>query len=146
MSNIITVKEALLTEALKVEATIPEFDETYPQNYEKELNGRTNLITVAYVDDKAAGYMIGYDRFKDNSFYCWMTGVSPEFRKMGILKKMMYFFTDWCKNQGYKKIKIKTRNSRREMFAYLVKYGFNAIDIQNKEDIIDNRILFEREI
>jgi len=51
-----------------------------------------------------------------------MAGVNPNFRKKGILKKLMNYQDNWAKEKGYKKIKIKTRNARREMLSYLIKY------------------------
>lgn len=147
MSNIV-VKETSLDEALKVESSIPEFEEHYTrESYTEKMNNKDNLIIVAYVDDKPAGYMIGFDRYGDSSFYCWMTGVMPEYRKMGVLKTMVDYMFKWAKKKGYKKIKIKTRNERREMLAYLVKYGFFFTDVKEKEKTIEkNRILLEKDI
>ncbi len=143
----ISVKEVPIEEAVKVNSTIIEFDESYSKNYfEERYNGKTHLIIVAYVDDKPTGYIVGYDRFNDGSFYCWMAGVDPKFRKMGVLKALMDYEEKWAKNKGYGKIRIKTRNNRREMLAYLVKYGFLLTEVESRDNIEENRILFEKKI
>jgi hypothetical protein len=75
-----------------------------------------------------------------------MAGVDPMFRKMGVLKALMGYEDKWAKNKGYNKIKIKTRNNRREMLAYLVKYDFLLIEVIQYPNINDNRIFFEKEL
>jgi len=97
-------------------------------------------------DEKPAGYMISYDKFSDGSLYCWMTGVNPKYRGKGILKKLMEYHENYAKNKGCDKLKISTRNNRREMLSYLVKYGFNFTEVVPKSNIEDNRIRLEKNI
>ena len=147
MSKIITIKEVPIEEAVKVNATIVEFDSAYQKDYfEDRYKDRDKLIIVAYVDDQPAGYIVGYDKFEDGSFYCWMAGVNPKFRKLGLLKSLMDYEDKWAKEKGYNKIKIKTRNNRREMLSYLVKYGFFFTEVVQHSNIDDNRILLEKEL
>ncbi len=147
MSQKITIKEAPIEEVVKVNATIVEFDAPYQKDYfENRYKDAERLIVVAYVDDQPAGYVVGYDKFKDGSFYCWMAGVNPSFRKLGLLKEMMDYEDKWAKEKGYNKIKAKTRNNRREMLAYLVKYGFFFTEVIQKPNINDNRVLLEKEL
>jgi len=147
MSHNITIKEVPIEEAVKVNATIVEFDAPYQKDYfEDKYKDKDKLIIVAYVDDQPAGYIVGYDKFEDGSFYCWMAGVNPKFRKLGLLKRMMDYEDNWAKEKGYNKIKIKTRNNRREMLAYLVKYGFFFTEVVQHPNIDGNRILLEKEL
>jgi len=147
MTNKIIIKEVSIEEAVKVNVTIIEFDAPYQKDYfEDKYQDKDKLIIVAYIDNQPAGYIVGYDKFSDGSFYCWMAGVNPEFRKMGILKYLMDYEEKWAKENGYNKIKIKTRNNRREMIAYLVKYGFFFTEVVQHPDIDDNRILLEKEL
>jgi ribosomal protein S18 acetylase RimI-like enzyme len=147
MSEEIIIKEVPIEEATRVNAKIVEFGGPYGKDYfEKRYEGKDKLILVAYADGQPAGYIVAYDKFGDGSLYCWMAGVDPAFRRMGILRAMMDHQDSWAKKKGYKKIKIKTRNNRREMLAYLVKHGFLFTEVQVKSDIRDNRILLEKEI
>lgn len=147
MGKDIVIKEDSIDVAVKVNATIVEFDEPYSKEYfEERYKGKEKLILVAYIDNQSVGYMVSYDRNDDGSFYCWMAGVDPNFRRLGILKKLMEYLNDWAKNKGYKKITIKTRNNRREMLSFLVKAGFNFTEVQSQPSIDDNRILLERMI
>ena len=141
------VKEVGIGEALKVDASIIEFGQPRQKSYfeERYRDKREKLILVAYIQDQPAGYMIGYaDEKHSDAFYCWMTGVSPEFRRRGILKALMNYLRQWAWKRGYSKITVKTRNSRREMLAYLVKYGFLFTGVVQRDDIDNNTIFLEK--
>jgi len=143
----IIVREASIEDVVKVSTTITEFDKQYSKEYFTErYAGKEHLIIVAYADEQPAGYIVGYNKFSDGSFYCWMAGVNPSFRGQGVLKALMDYEENWAREKGYSKIKIKTRNNRREMLAYLVKYGFYLIEVQPRENVEENRILFEKVI
>ncbi|MFT4343112.1 MAG: GNAT family N-acetyltransferase [Candidatus Woesearchaeota archaeon] len=147
MDTTISIKEASIEEALRVNATVTEFNKAYDKEYfENRYAGKEKLIIVAYVNSSPAGYIVGYDRFNDGSFYCWMAGVNPSFRKLGLLKAMMDFQSNWAKQKRYSKIRIKTRNNRREMLAYLIKYGFFFTEVEQQDDISENRIYLEKQI
>ncbi len=142
----VEIREATFREAANVHNRIPEFEKQDEEFFRERCEGKKTLIIVAYVEDKPAGYMIAYDRYHDGSIYCWMTAVVPEFRRKGVLKAMMQYLETWARKEGFTKIKIKTRNERREMLAYLVKYGFNFIEVIPKESVEKYRILLEKEI
>ena len=143
----IKIKEVSIEEVVTVNATIIEFDSPYQKDhFEERYKDREKLIIVAYIDDKPAGYIVGYDKFNDGSFYCWMAGVNPNFRSKGVLKTLMDYEDKWAKEKGYNKIRIKTRNNRREMLFYLVKYGFFFTGVTQHPNIKDNRILLEKEL
>lgn len=145
MEKEIVIKEDTIEVAVAVNASITEFEEHYDRAYfEDKYKDSTKLILVAYVDNQPAGYMVSYDKSNDDSFYCWMVGVNPLFRRLGILKKLMAYVQKWAKKQGYQKIMIKTRNNRREMLSFLVKDGFNFTEVQGQPRIQDNRILLEK--
>ena len=75
MGKEIIVKEDLIDVAVKVNATIVEFDEPYSREYfEERCKGKEKLILVAHVGNQPAGYTVSYDRNNDGSFYCWMAG------------------------------------------------------------------------
>lgn len=143
----IVVKEVPLEEAVKVGETVVEFGETYPKSYYEDRYGDSeHLIIVGYVDGQPAGYIVGYNRDDDGSFYCWMAGVNPLFRGKGVLKELMAYQLDWAKNHGYTKIRITTRNNRRSMLTYLVKYGFLFTEVTPADNMEENRIHLEKPI
>jgi len=113
--------------------------------FENRYQNKEHVKIVAYLNDIPIGYIVGYDKFNDGeSFYVWMAGVDYKYRKKGALTKLMQYQIDWAKRQGYSKLKIKTRNARREMLSFLVKNGFNFTEVEKKENIIENRINLEK--
>ncbi|KKR78361.1 MAG: hypothetical protein UU23_C0001G0125 [Candidatus Curtissbacteria bacterium GW2011_GWA1_40_9] len=148
MSKEVRVAEATVDDAVRVNATVIEFDEPYDQrHFEERINGKNHLILVGSVDGKPAGYMVSYeDERYPNSFYLWMAGVNPENRGQGVLKALMEHQESWAKEKGYAKLILKTRNERREMLSFLVKYDWNFIEVMPKEKIENTEILVEKVI
>jgi ribosomal protein S18 acetylase RimI-like enzyme len=147
MPNKITIKEASIEDVVSVNSTITEFGKPYKKEYfEEKCTKKDNLIIVAYINNNSVGYIVWYNRDNDGSFYCWMAGVDPKYRQLGVLKKLMNYGFKRAQNKGYKKIKIKTRNNRREMLAYLIKHDFWITRVIQFSDISDNRIEFEKSI
>ena len=146
MHDTIVVKEVDITEAVTINKTIPEFDPYSREYFAERLKNTDNLVIAAYVHGNLAGYLIGYDRFHDDSFYCWMTGVDPVFRRKGVLTALMDYQAEWARKRGYAKIKIKTRNTLRAMLTFLVNYGFYFTEVVQYPDIRENRILLEKDV
>jgi ribosomal protein S18 acetylase RimI-like enzyme len=145
MKSKISIKEDIIETLVDVNSRIVEFEGEYDKAYfEKRCHGKEKLLLVGYFNDLPVGYLLAYDRDGDNSMYCWLAGVDSEFRRLGILSKLMEYLETWSAKNGYKKIKIKTRNKRREMLAYLVKQGFYFVDVEERACIEDNRILLEK--
>ncbi len=138
----IIIRETTLEEAAGIHNRVPEFERRELAYFYERTANKEKLVIVAYADDRPVGYLVGYD--SDGDFYCWLAGVLPEFRKNGILKSMMGYMYYWAKLRGYGKIKIKTRNKRREMLSYLVSNGFSFVKISRRVDPEENRILLER--
>ncbi len=147
-NNDIIVKEVSIEEAVKVNRNVIEFDgkDTTKEDFEKRYVGKDNLIIVAYYKNIPIGYIIGYDRDNDGSFYCWMAGVDNNYRRLGALTTLMNYQMNWAKNKGYNKLKIRTRNNRREMLSFLVKNGFNFVSVEQRDDITENRINLEHSL
>ncbi len=148
MENNIEIKETNIDEVLKVNKNVIEFSDDVNLNkeyFENRYQNKEHVKIVAYLNDIPIGYIVGYDKFNDGeSFYVWMAGVDYKYRKKGALTKLMQYQIDWAKRQGYSKLKIKTRNARREMLSFLVKNGFNFTEVEKKENIIENRINLEK--
>ena len=148
MKNNIVVREVPIDEAVKVNRNVIEFDgkDTKAEDFERRYQDKDKLIIVAYYENIPIGYIIGYDRDNDGSFYCWMAGVDNNYRRLGALTALMNYQMDWAKKKGYNKLKIRTRNNRREMLSFLVKNGFNFVSVENREDITENRINLEHDL
>ncbi|MBI5079617.1 GNAT family N-acetyltransferase [Candidatus Wolfebacteria bacterium] len=135
----ITIKENNIKDAVKVLSTIPEFEYSFSEeSLKKELKGKKYLIVVGYVDGNPAGCAVSFDRFGDDSLYCWLVGVNPNFRGLGIMALMMEYQEKWAKSNHYKVLRIKTRNDSRSMLKYLIKDNFNIIDVHSPKNFRGN--------
>ncbi len=144
--EIINIKETTYKEIAEINKKVPEFG-PYEQTYfEQRCNGKDPLLIAAYVNKEVAGYVLGYNKYADGSYYCWMAGVLPEQRKKGVLRKLMQYLETWAKKRAYSKIRIKTRNSRREMLSYLVKENFLFLEVVQFPKSFESRILLEKNI
>ncbi|MDP6339956.1 MAG: GNAT family N-acetyltransferase [Candidatus Marinimicrobia bacterium] len=133
-----------LEEAFSVSQNIPEFDTPYDiSEYEKRLDD-SPLILTAELGDKPIGFKIGYDRFKDGSFYSWMGGILPEHRKNGVASALADYQEEWARLKEYKSIKLKTRNKHETMISFAIDREFNIIDSEPNEDIQEIRIWMEK--
>ena len=140
--NLIT-KESSLEDAFEVHKTINEFNglENIGELHER-LGKNKKLIVVTYQDNLPIGYLIAYDRFKDGSIYCWLAGVNKYHRRHGVLMSLMEYQNSWANKQGYKSIRITTRNRFRGMLTYLIKNGFNITEVLYRNDVVENKIRF----
>ena len=101
------------------------------------------LAIIASLNNKPVGYSVGY-RFKEGSFYVWMAGVTPEYRRKGVFTALSGYLEKWAKDKEYKSIKIKTWNKRREMRILLVKLGYDIVGFEKKLDVQENRLMHEK--
>ncbi|MFC1697717.1 GNAT family N-acetyltransferase [Nanoarchaeota archaeon] len=114
-----------LEKAIELHNKIPEFNDNYiEKNFENKCIGNDPLILKLEVYGFKAGYLIGYDHFKDGSYYLWMGGILPEFRKIGHMKRLINYSSEWAKKEGYDRIRIKTRNYNKAMINLCVNEGF----------------------
>lgn len=143
------VKEVEIEEAIKVHKNVLEFDDLNPKKdfFENRYKDKEKLIIAAYYNNIPIGYIVGYNKYEDDkSFYCWMAGVDINYRRLGALTALMEYQVEWAKSKGYKKLKIKTRNNRREMLNFLVKNDFYFTSVEPQENIENYRINLEKNI
>ena len=92
------IHEGKLDDAVMVSANVPEFDDPYEiPEYSKRLSSTTHLILTAYDDHNPIAFKIGYQRHPDGSFYSWMGGVLPNYRRKGIANNLADHQDIWAK-------------------------------------------------
>lgn len=143
----VEIREGSLDEVIEISQSIPEFINPHQkEEYVKRLNGKSSLILVALVDSQLAGFKVGYKKEDNGSFYSWMGGVLPAFRKHGVAKSLAQSQEKWAKQQGYLSIRFKTRNNLKAMLIFGLKNGFNIIDVNPRAKQEENRILLEKNL
>ena len=90
----ILIRPRNFQECIVLSRRIPEFDSPYDViEYEKRY-AEDHISLTALAGEKPAGFKIGYDRFKDGSFYSWMGGVLPQYRKQGVASSLANTFVE----------------------------------------------------
>ena len=87
---------------------------------------------------------MGYDRYNDGSFYSWMGGVLLDYRRKDVASELAVFQEKWAIDNGYKSIKLKTRNKHESMLAFAIEAGFQILNYEPNKDIGEVRILMEK--
>ena len=120
----IHIRESLFHECVDLSFKIPEFNSPYKiEEYKKRCPGKY-LALIAEIDNQSVGFKIGYDRLNDGSFYSWMGGVLPKFRRMGVAYSLANFQEKWAAKNGFSSIVLKTRQKHDGMIAFSLNRGF----------------------
>jgi len=142
----IKIRRGTIEEIAKVHNLIPEFvHKTDVEELEKRLKVESAIILLAEVDNKIVGFKAGYAKSK-KEFYSWIGGVIPKYRRHRIAEKLLFEMEKISKKNGYKKLTYKTRNKYYPMISFGAKNGFKIVNLEKKEDILENRIFFEKKL
>jgi ribosomal protein S18 acetylase RimI-like enzyme len=139
------IKQSDIPTVVALSQQIPELVKPHPASeYEKRLTNVPHLILVAYQDDQPIGFKVGY--YRDESFYSWMGGILPAFRRKGVAKKLADAQEAWAKQQNYHSITFKTRNEHKAMRMFALQNGFDIVDCYLKGSVHEYRIVLRKEI
>lgn len=141
----LTVRPGTAHLAAELSLQLPEFTEPYDENeIAARLDGVPHLTLIAYADEQAVGFKVGYER--DNFFYSWLGGVLPDFRRYGIAQALADGQEAWAKGQGYDSVTFKTRNRHKAMLAFTLRNGFDIIGFEEKKEVGEHRIWLKKKL
>jgi GNAT superfamily N-acetyltransferase len=141
------IREASPSELLWVHERIPEFPGKASLDfYTERLKHRLHLGLMAEKDGELLGFKVGYQSDTPATFYSWMGGVRPEFRKLGIADALAEYQENWAKEKGFKSIYFKTRNRFPAMITTGLKRGFKIMEVIPKGGVEDYRVVMWKEL
>ena len=124
MFNVI---ESTPEEAYQIYLQVPEFDDKYPfEKWQRRLNGNNPLCLIARAGNLPVGVKVGYH--EADYFYSWIGGVVPAWRRGGIAKMLADEQESLLRQQGIRRIRMKTRNRFKPMLLFALSSGFNIIE------------------
>jgi len=110
-----------------------------------KMASKPQLLVIAAVDGKKViGYKIGYE-VNSHTFYSWLGGVDPDYRKNGIASMLMEKQHQYLRANGYSVVQTKTMNKWRSMLVLNIKNGFDVIDTYTDEKGL-HKILLEKNL
>ncbi len=140
------IREASPSELLWVHERIPEFPGKASLDfYTERLKHRLHLALVAEKDGELLGFKVGYQSDNPNTFYSWMGGVRPEFRKHGIADALAEYQENWAREKGFSSVFFKTRNRFPAMITFGLKRGFKIMEVIPKGGVEDYRVVMWKE-
>ena len=141
------IKTGDANQAFQLGLAVPEFSDQYYklEEYHRRL-GPGSLVLIAYFENQPVGFKAGYPRGGDHSFYSWMGGVIPEFRRKGVAQLLATEQEDWAKQQGYSQVWFKTRNQHKAMIMFGLNNGFYITDVQLRNQVSDHRIIMHKRL
>ncbi len=125
-----------------VSKQIPEFERaTTLERLQSKLDGVVGLILVAKFAGIIVGYKVGYQLTAD-TFYSWLGGVMPEYRKHGIATLLLKHQEKWALNSGYKQIKVKSMNRYPDMLKLLISNSYEIVAVEDNVSGAEGKIVF----
>ncbi|KAB0302136.1 GNAT family N-acetyltransferase [Vibrio fortis] len=138
----VVVREGTLEECVAVVKQIDEFSHKESvESLSARLQDKKQLVLVAEEDGQLLGFKIGY-QLDEQTFYSWFGGVSPLARNKGVAQLQLDVQEQWVRDQGYKQLKVKSRNQFSSMLRLLLRNGYMIENFEQKEDIKENRLHF----
>jgi GNAT superfamily N-acetyltransferase len=112
--------------------------------FRRRLTGRYNpLLLVGNVDKRPVAFSTGFE-LKPSTFFSWLTGVHPDFRRTGIASQLHEAQFAWAIDHGYHYIRMECHNAHRPILHMAIKMGFNIAGVRWDPDRAENLIIFEK--
>lgn len=141
------IRDASFEELLWVHERIPEFPGRASLDfYADRLRNQLYLALVAEQEGELLGFKVGYQSDTPDTFYSWMGGVRPEFRKHGVADALADYQETWAREKGFRSIFFKTRNRFPAMISFGLSRGFRIIDVLQKGGVEDYRIVMSKQL
>jgi GNAT superfamily N-acetyltransferase len=141
----VVIEEGRLDDVLEMLRILPEF-EMAPSGEEitSRISGVPHLVLTAHDGNNAAGFKIGYER--EGTFYSWLGGVLPEYRRKGVATLLADAQEKWAGEQGYTSIWMKTRNRFPAMLIMALGRGFRITGFDPRGEIGEHRIVLTKSL
>nr|UCQ31325.1 GNAT family N-acetyltransferase [Edwardsiella piscicida] len=142
----ITLHSATPAAILALYRAIPEFAPRHSlADIQRRLAGRQASLLIARAGGRDVGFKVGY-ALDEQTFYSWLGGVLPGWRRKGIAQILLHAQQAWALNQGYRRIEVKTRNGFSSMLMMLINNGYHIIQVQPQDEVVDYRLRLVRDL
>ena len=133
-------------ECIYLSIQIPEFESPYKLTEYQKRCAENHLLLIAFMDKKLVGFKVGYDRFKDGSFYSWLGGVLPQYRRQRVASMLANKQEGWARERGYTSIHLKTWKKHQAMLELCRYRGFTIIEEIPKNPETESRIWLKKQL
>lgn len=121
----------------------PRKDEEF---FRRRFQGRHNVsMLVAVLDETPVGFIIGFE-LMPSTYFCWLTGVLPEYRRMGIATQLMQAQQALAMEHNYTLLRFECQNQHRPMLHVAITEGYDLVGIRWDTSTAANVVIFEKEL
>lgn len=114
--------------------------------FERRLRGRTNTLNlIAEVDRRPVGFSCGIE-LKPNTWFNWLVGVLPDYRRAGIASQLIEAEHAWAADHGYSYVRMECHNQHRAVLYLAIRAGFDVVGVRWDADRQSNLVVLEREL
>ena len=124
---------------------LPEFPAAEPLDSLRRRLGERYLALVYSDGGEDLGYKLGY-ALDEREFYSWLGGVMPQVRGRGVAQALLEEQEAWALAQGFKVIRVKSRNCFPAMLRLLIRNGYAIDGVTPQEDAQWTKIHFVKEL
>lgn len=103
------------------------------------------LMLVASIEDHPVGFFIGFE-LKPNTFFAWLCGVLPEFRRQGIASQLLEALQAWAKHEQYEIVRFECHNQSRPMLHMAIAHGYDIVGVRWDSERASNLVIFEKDL
>ncbi|CAE1141184.1 GNAT family N-acetyltransferase [Serratia sp. JUb9] len=140
----LTTRPATLAQIQQIYQHIPEFAAAHSlQDLQLRIGDAAHYALIAELDGQPVGFKLGYQT-GDDTFYSWLGGVLPAFRRCGVAGRLLEEQERWARMQSFTRLTVKTRNQFRAMLTLLVSRHYQIIALEKKGEVADYRLLLEK--
>ncbi|MBT8258484.1 MAG: GNAT family N-acetyltransferase [Bacteroidia bacterium] len=126
------VPDALILTAC-IDLYLQLFDDADPDFFIKRIKAHPDLLIITARDNNdLIGFKIGY-AVLNHTFYSWIGGVLPGFRRQGIANQLAKLQEDWAMAHGFRALKTKSMNRFKPMILLNIKRGFDITKVYTNE-------------
>ena len=135
--------ELELISRLYNEVFTPREDEEF---FRRRYMGRHNVcMLVGIVEKTHVGFIIGFE-LMPNTYFCWLCGVLPDFRRAGVATQLMQGLEAWAFEHHYHTIRFECQNQHRPMLHVAITEDYDLVGIRWDPAMAQNVVIFEKEL
>ena len=119
------------------------FEDAVEKFFIQRIHTKQQILSlIAYQNNIPVGFKIGY-LYNTNTFYSWVGGILPKYRRKGIASSLAKQQEHWAKNNGFTKLRTKSMNRFKSMLILNLKNGFDITQVYTNEKG-QTKIVFEK--
>jgi len=113
------------------------------KEYDEKIKKGYDIFPVEFLEEnKLTGFCFVIDKHTNSSLHCWIGGVLPEYRNMGVFGGFIDWIIEYASKNEYAHITLNTDNSKPDIIRMLVKYGFDIFNIEETRYGDGKKIMF----